>query len=229
MTDFVRMRKSMVECQIRTNKVIDPAVIAAFEAVPREVFVPEGLRSVAYIDEDLPLGIGRFLMEPMVHARLLQAAQITATDRVMEIGTGCGYGAAILARLARTVVSVESHRGFAQMAADALKATTETAVSIVTGQLAAGAPAHGPYDVIVFAGAVAAVPQAIFDQLADGGRCVGVVPGDNPPAQFSGLKSGGVGHATLWTRIGTTISARAMFNAQSPPLPDFARKPAFVF
>ena len=106
--DFSAARRNMVERQVRTNKVTDEAVLEALAQLPRERFVPESLSAVAYIDEDVPLGNGRYLMEPMVFARLVQAAQLQPGDRVLDLGCGCGYSTAILSRLANQVIALES-------------------------------------------------------------------------------------------------------------------------
>ena len=106
--DFSAARRNMVERQVRTNKVTDEAVLEALAQVPRERFVPEEFRKVAYIDEDVPLGGGRYLMEPMVFARLVQAAQLQPVGRVLDLGCSCGYSTAILSRLANRVIALES-------------------------------------------------------------------------------------------------------------------------
>ena len=137
----------MVESQLRTNKVTDPGVLAAFLEVPREDFVPESLKGVAYVDDDLPLGQGRFLIEPMVLARLIQAAEIKPESRVLVVGDPTGYAAAIAARLSRSVTMLE--RG--------------------------NAASPGPYDAIVIAGAVERVPQELGNRLAEHGKLVTVL------------------------------------------------------
>src|SRR5260370_11450328 len=116
-SDYRSARLNMVESQIRPNKVTDPAVIEAMLAVPRERFVPEALRGVAYVDEDIPLGGGRYLMEPMVLGRLLQSAAIARTDAVLDVGCGSGYASAVMARLARNVIALEEDPALARQAA----------------------------------------------------------------------------------------------------------------
>lgn len=211
-------RLNMVESQLRTNKVTDPRILKAMAEIPREAFVPERLRGVAYVDEDIVLGDGRFLMEPMVFARLVQAATITGGDVVLEIGAGCGYGTAVLARLASTVVALESAAPVAAAASAVLASQGVDNAIIVEGALAAGHPAQAPYDVIVFSGAIGEPPPAILTQLAEGGRMVGVVRGD-----------GGPGRATLWTRRAGVVGARTLFDANTPMLPEFAPVRGFAF
>ncbi|MGF1594740.1 MAG: protein-L-isoaspartate O-methyltransferase [Kiloniellaceae bacterium] len=218
MTDFAAARLNMVESQIRTNKVTDPRLIEAFEAVPRERFVTDAQRGVAYIDEDLEIAPGRYLMEPMVLARLLQAAAPRPGDMALVIGCGAGYSTAILARLVQTVVGLESDRGLMDRANRTLNALDVDNAVVVEGPLTAGYQKQAPYDVILFAGAVAEVPQVVKRQLADGGRLVAVVVDDS-----------GIGRGTLIQRAGESFSARTLFDAATPLLPGFAREAGFVF
>jgi protein-L-isoaspartate(D-aspartate) O-methyltransferase len=216
--NYQTARTNMVESQVRTNKVTDPALIEALQAVPRELFVPAPLRGIAYVDEDLDLGAGRCLMEPMVLARLLQAAGVTPGDRMLEIGCGTGYSVALAARLALRVVGVESVPSHARRARELLAELKVANAEIVEGPLVAGAPARGPFDVILVTGSVAAVPAALTSQLADGGRLVAVVRG---PV--------GLGQAMLTQRFGEVQSSRILFDAATPSLPEFEPQESFVF
>ncbi len=216
--NFAAARHNMVESQIRTNSVTNPAVIQALDEVPRELFVPKQLRGVAYLDEDLNLGGGRSLMEPRVFARLLDAAAITKSEVVLDVGCASGYSAAVLGRLASTVVAVESDAEFATRASAALAELSVDNVAVVTGPLAEGDASHGPYNVIVLEGAVAEVPQTLLRQLVDGGRLVAVVSGET-----------GVGRGTVVLRTGNTFSSRVLFDASVGPLPGLQAKPGFVF
>ena len=218
MSDHAAQRLNMVESQLRTNKVTDPALIAAMAAVPRERFLPKALHGIAYVDEDLPLGADRHLMEPMVMARLIQALRLTPSDVVLEIGTGCGYGAAILARLASTVVALESDPALAASAANILNEQGFDTAIVVEGPLGEGYPRQGPYDAILVSGAVPELPVAILDQMAEGGRLAAVIGRPGEP-----------GRATLVQRRGGVASRRVMFDAAVAPLPGFAREPGFVF
>lgn len=218
MTAFETARAHMIESQIRTNKVTDERVLAAIAKIPRELFVPERLQSVAYVDDDLPLGGGRYLMEPMVAARLLQAATVERADITLVVGSGAGYEAAVLAQLARSVVALEEDPEIARRARNALVDLGIAAVSVVEGPLASGHRPRAPYDVILFGGAVAEVPNEIVAQLSEGGRLVAVVKA-----------AGGIGRATLTIRTGGLIARRVMFDAATPLLPGFQPKPAFVF
>lgn len=218
MPDYARARLNMVESQIRPNKVSDPAILAALSEVPREAFVEPALRGVAYVDEDLPLGGGRCLIEPMVLARLIQALRVQPGDLVLDIGCATGYGAAILARLAGTVVAVESDPALAAAARRNLANLGIHNVAIEQGPLENGAPRQGPFDAILIEGKVTEVPQALFDQLAPNGRLTAV------------LDEGGVaGRATLFQKSDGVVGRRGLFDANTALLPGFKPHARFVF
>jgi protein-L-isoaspartate(D-aspartate) O-methyltransferase len=219
MTDFALARRNMVDGQLRPNRVTNAQLLAAIGDLPRERFLPEGLRSVAYADDDVPLGNGRYLMEPMVLARLVQFLQPRASDRALVVASGRGYGAALLARLVKSVVAVESDATLAAAAGHMAKELGLTNVEQRVAPLEAGAAATGPYDVILVEGAVREVPQAILAQLADGGRMATVVAG--PP--------GALGSAQLFVKEGGVASGRPLFDAGTPPLPGFEAPPRFAF
>jgi protein-L-isoaspartate(D-aspartate) O-methyltransferase len=218
MTVLDAARTHMIESQIRPNKVTDERVLDAFARIRRELFVPEHLRQVAYIDEDLPLGGGRYLMEPRVAARLLQVAKVERTDTALIVGAGIGYEAAVVSCLARNVVALEEDSELARRARAALVDHGIASVSVVEGPAPQGYRPRVPYDVILFGGAVAEVPSEIASQLAEEGRLLAVVKPGN-----------GVGHATLTTRTGGVLARRVIFDAATPLLPGFLPKPAFVF
>jgi protein-L-isoaspartate(D-aspartate) O-methyltransferase len=218
MTEFGATRTHMIESQLRPGKVIDARVLGAFAGIRRELFVPEHLRAVAYVDEDLPLGRGRYLMEPMVAARLLQAAAIERTDTVLIIGAGMGCEAALAAALARSVVALEEEPELARHAREALVEHSIASVSVVEGPLSQGYRPRAPYDAMLFCGAVVEVPSEIDSQLAEGGRLLAVVKSAN-----------GIGRAILRTRTGGVMAQRVLFDAATPLLPGFLPKPAFVF
>ncbi len=216
--DFAAARANMVDCQLRPNKVKEARLLHAFESVPRELFVPETQRSIAYVDEDLQVGSGRYLIEPMVLARLLQAAEITPEDLVLEIGGASGYGTAVLSHLGATIVSLESHKDMAATAAEAQAEVGIDNVLMVEGPLDQGYGKQAPYNVIVINGAVGEIPEGITDQLAEGGRLVTVIREDAGPGQ-----------AVLVQRRGANFSSRVLFDAATPLLPEFERTPGFVF
>ncbi len=217
MMDFDLARLNMVDSQIRPNRVTDERVLAAMGALPREAFVPKDCQEIAYVDEALPLGEGRYLMEPMVMARLFQTAEPKSGDLALSIGCGTGYGAAVLSHAVGTVVCVESDPGMVQHATQTLADLGIDTVAVVEGDMENGFPDQAPYDVIVFDGAVPDIPDAISRQLADGGRLVAVVTGK------------ATGKAVLMTRHGDAFSLRETFDAGTPPLVGFDRPKTFIF
>ncbi len=218
MSDYAAARFHMVEGQIRPNKVTDHRLVEAMLDIPRELFVPKAARGIAYVDEDIAIGNGRYLMEPMVFARMLQEAGVQESDVVLDIGSGSGYSTAVLARLAATVVGIESDADLARRAGEALAEVGADNVVVITAPLTEGYPAQAPYDVIVVEGLVAEVPENITAQLAEGGRLVAAVHGER-----------GVGEVKLFQRVGGVVSGRVLFEARPRQLPGFEPKPAFVF
>jgi protein-L-isoaspartate(D-aspartate) O-methyltransferase len=218
MIDFQSARLNMVDSQVRPNKVTDLAVLDAMLVMPREIFAPQHLHGVAYIDEDVPVGGGRFLIEPMVFGRLLQIAAIGLEDTVLDIGCGTGYAAAVMSRLARSVVALDDDSAMIQRAGAACRQLGLANVAVVEGPLAQGYAQRGPYHVITFGGAIASVPPAVSGQLAEGGRLLAVI---KPEA--------GMGKAVLMTRRDGVLAQRVVFDAGTPLLPGFAAEPEFVF
>lgn len=217
--DYATARRNMVESQLRPNRVTDPALLEAFSSVPRELFVPAPLRSVAYVDEDIPLGRGRFLMESMILGRLLELAAVRSSDVALVVGAGFGYSAAVLGRIAGRVVALEDDHQLAQQAAQTLRGlgAANVNVTVMEGALVDGAPRLAPFDVILIDGAVERVPAAISEQLAEGGRLVAVI------------RAAGIGRATLVTRQAGIVASRIAFDAAVPRLPGFEADAAFVF
>jgi protein-L-isoaspartate(D-aspartate) O-methyltransferase len=221
MVDFANARRMMVEGQVRTSDVTDPRLLAAMLEVPREAFVPAARADFAYLDRDLTVhGSGaaaRCLLKPMVLAKLIQAAEVDESDRVLDVACATGYSSAVLAHLSAQVVALEEDGVLARTAADTLHALGIANVAVRTGALTLGSPADGPYDVVVVNGAVEVMPDALCAQLKDGGRLVCV------------MRRGGVGRAMLYRSVEGDVSGRPIFDASAPLLPGFARPPAFVF
>jgi protein-L-isoaspartate(D-aspartate) O-methyltransferase len=207
----------MVRNQLLPNRLTDAGVTEAIIAVPRERFVPKSLAGVAYLDEDILLGRDRYLMEPRVFARLLQAAEIDEDDVVLDVGCGNGYSAAVISYLAGAVVALEEDEELARNAGELLAELERDNVAVVSGSLRDGNPSQGPYDVVFVNGSIEAVPDALVAQLSDGGRLLCVVGGAR------------IGKATLVVRRGETSDARPLFDAAVPPLPGFARAAEFAF
>lgn len=221
--DFSGLRTKMVDSQLRTTDVTDPALLSAMLSVPRELFVPAKRRELAYIDEDVEVAAAtrdlpaRFLMEPSPFARLVQLAAIRSGDFVLDIGCATGYSTAVLSRLASSVVGLECDPQLAAMAAERLTGLGCDNAVIVEGPLQDGHAAEAPYDVIVIGGAVEHLPDTLLGQLRDGGRLV-VVEGH-----------GNAGVARLYVRDGEAVSGRRGFNAAVKPLPGFEAAKAFEF
>lgn len=213
---YATARAFMVDGQIRPNKVTDRKLLEALRSMPREQFVPESLRPTAYIDEDLPLGEGRVLMEPLIFARLVQLARPRPGERVLVVGAGVGYGAAILTACGASVVGLDDSQGLLA-AARATCATHAPGLTLVQGRLADGHPDGGPYGLIVIEGAVRTIPPALGAQLAQtGGRLVTVLS-----------EPGKVGQAVIAEPTPNGLVTRFAFDASTPPLPSLL--PAAVF
>jgi protein-L-isoaspartate(D-aspartate) O-methyltransferase len=241
MMDFAAARRAMVDGQVRTNDVTDLAVIAAMLQIPREAFVPKRLAAFAYLDRDLPLNSGddafgsenrgdrgdggmtasgralRWLIKPVVLARLVQATAPRPHDRVLVVGAATGYSAAMLSRLAATITALEEDLQLARTAQSNLSGVGAKNVTVVTGALDKGWPVSAPFDVILIDGGVEFVGQTLIDQLAADGR-LGTVVGTGP-----------VGKGMLFVSDKGAVSGRVLFDATVPVLPGFTRAPSFIF
>jgi protein-L-isoaspartate(D-aspartate) O-methyltransferase len=223
MIDSKEQRINMVESQVRPSDVTDRRIIRAMLEIPRELFVPGGLRALAYMDEGVPVSprahgrTPRMLLAPRTFAKLVQLAEIDADDVVLDVGCATGYSTAVLARLAKSVVAIEADASLAARAADALRQLQIKNATALHGAFEAGAPPHAPFDAIVLEGAVQEVPQGLLEQLRDGGRLVGI------------LADGAVGRAQVWLRTGKLFDARPAFDAGAELLPGTARKAEFSF
>lgn len=211
---FEPMRRAMVASQLRTTGVNDPRVIAAMGEVAREAFVPAERSALAYADASVPLANGRALNPPMALGRLLTEAQLRGDERALVIGAGSGYAAAVLARLAGSVVALEGDKALAAIARAALAGT---AVTLVEGPLAKGWSAGGPYDFILIDGAVEHLPQAIVDQAADGAR-IGLA-----------LLDRGVTRLAMGRVVAGAFGLTTFADAAVAILPGFERPRGFTF
>ncbi len=217
MTDFDKAREAMVDSQVRPSDVTRFAIIAAMLDVPREKFVPRAQRAVAYADAQIPLAPRRVLLDARTFAKMLEAAEIGSGDLLLDVGAGYGYSAIVAARIAAAVVALEEDATLVAHAAELVPALAAHNVIVETGPLAAGAPASGPYDVILVEGAVEAVPETLLAQLKDGGRLVAIV------------MEGPLGQARVFTRAGDAVSSRRAFDATAPVLPGFDVARTFAF
>jgi protein-L-isoaspartate(D-aspartate) O-methyltransferase len=223
MDGFTKLRLKMIDGQLRTQNVTDLDVLAAMAEVPRERFVPLDRKPFAYIDDDVLIkpaangAAGRYLMEPAPFARLLQLAAPGKTDIVLDIGCATGYSAAVLSRLADSVVAVEEDADLARLASETLVELGIDNVAVVNAPLASGYATEGPYDVIFIDGAVEQVPKNLLGQLKENGRLVAIVG--------SGWSASG----TIYTCSGGKVGTRAAFNAAVEPLPGFRPPAGFAF
>jgi protein-L-isoaspartate(D-aspartate) O-methyltransferase len=216
--DHARARINMVESQLRPNRIDDPRLLEAMREVPRERFLPKLLRGVAYADEDLLLPGGGHLIEPLVLARLIQAARIRPQDVVLVVGCTTGYAAVVLARMAATVILLQLDAGRAEQVESLLEELAVDNVVVVTGEdPAAGHPSQAPFDVVLLIGAVEVVPPALLEQIGEGGRLVAVID------------AGRIGKGTLLTRLHGVIGSQVVFDAQIPRLPGLPRRVEFAF
>ncbi|MDZ4085690.1 MAG: protein-L-isoaspartate O-methyltransferase [Tabrizicola sp.] len=216
MSEFASRRVMMVDTQVRPSDVTKFPIIDAMLSVPRETFVPDDKREAAYVGENLTLAPGRVVLEARTLAKLLDALDIQPTELVLDVGCGLGYSAAVIARLAETVVALEEDEG---LAADAQRILSEEGVDnavTITGRLAEGAANCAPYDVITIEGGVEQIPAPILSQLKDGGR-IGAIFMENA-----------VGTARIGYKAAGQMTWRSIFNAAAPVLPGFAKPRGFT-
>lgn len=217
MTDFAQRRTMMVDTQVRPSDVTKCPIINAMLSVPREAFVPDHLREAAYIGENVDLGGGRVVLDARTLSKMLDALDIQPDELALDIGSALGYSAAVIAHMAEAVVAVEEDPDFAQEAQSLLPELGADNVAVHQGPLAQGAAAHGPFDVIVIEGAVETLPEALTDQLKDGGRMAVL------------FMEGTLGSVRIGYKIGGQMNWRFAFNAGAPVLPGFERQAAFTF
>ncbi|MBM3518280.1 MAG: protein-L-isoaspartate O-methyltransferase [Alphaproteobacteria bacterium] len=217
MPSYADARRGMVLSQLQPNGVRDERVLEAIGAVPRELFVAAAKRGVAYVDEDLPIAPGRYLMEPLVFGKLLQAADVVPGGLVLDVGCASGYSTAVLARLAGTVVGLEEDAALRRQAEANLRHLDVVNAAIVGGLHRAGYPQQGPYQAIVIEGAVTRVPDALVAQLSEGGRLAAVV------------RQGAVARLMCVRRAGELVERHDMADCATPLLAGFEPEPEFVF
>ncbi|WP_372840002.1 protein-L-isoaspartate O-methyltransferase [Phaeovulum sp.] len=216
MQDFATRRTIMVDSQIRPNDVTKYPVIEAMLAVPREDFVPERSREVAYVGDDIVIAPGRVMLEPRTLGKMLDALDLQDTDLVLDVGCGTGYAAALIARMAEAVVALDTDE-FAKAAQATLAAVGADNAVVVAGELAEGAAKHGPYDAILVEGAVEVLPAAFEEQLREGGRIICL------------FRKGPLGIVRMGRKIDGVIAWRHAFNAMAPVLPGCEAERGFSF
>lgn len=216
--DFDSAREIMVDSQIRPNDVTDPRIVSAFLRTPREVFVPNSRKGVAYSELEIETSPGRALWTPRDTAKLIKLADFRPADLVLVIGAGAGYEAALISHLADTVIALEETAQLVDAMAQRFAAVGVDRAAPVEGPLAKGLPEQAPFDVIYVAGMIETVPEAWAAQLREGGRLVAVI-----------ADAGGVGRGKVFTKAGETLAAREGFDAYPPRFKAFDRKPSFSF
>lgn len=217
MTDFAAAREAMVDCQIRTADVTRYPIIDAFLNVPREEYVPQGFKPVAYLGDDIPLGSGRVILDPRVFAKMLDAINVGPKDLVLDVGCGLGYSSAILAHMAEAVIALEEDAELAEQAEANLTALNVDNAVVETGPLADGKNNHGPFDAIIIEGGIEVLPDGLADQLKPGGRIVAI------------FMTGRNGQAQLGISTPAGIAWRRIFDATAPVLAGFNETKAFEF
>lgn len=217
--DHAVARRNMVDSQIRPSGIEDLKLIAAMGTVPREAFLPRSEQGLAYMGGEIEVGPGRVLSAPLTLARLIQAVRIQPGDVVLHVGAGVGYGSALLAQLASTVVALDSDSGLTDTANRVLADLGVLNVAVLQGDMAAGYPQQAPYDVIVVEGLVHDVPESLLSQLAEGGRLSALVA----------HKSGRMGRGTVFMKSMGVFGRRELFDAAATPLPGFEAKAGFIF
>jgi len=218
MVDFSQARQNMVDCQLKTNQIVDDALLNAFLTVPRELFVETGREPVAYTDKDVSVGVGRHMIAPMALARLIQSLQAQSNEVALDVGCSTGFSSAILAHLVMTVVALETERELALRANNNFTNLAVDNAVVVEGKLNEGYATQGPYDIICVGGAISAIPSRLTEQLSEGGRLGAIVDIGSGP-----------GKAVLVTKKGGTVSERVLFDTKVSPLPGFEVEKGFVF
>jgi protein-L-isoaspartate(D-aspartate) O-methyltransferase len=227
MTDFEAQRLAMVESQLRPNEVTERRLLAAMRALPRERFVPPKLRGLAYMDEGIEIfpsidgAPARFLLAPMVLAKLIQLAAVGPQDAVLDVGCGTGYSTAVLSELGDSVIGLEPEPELVEAARGALRELGLANAEIVGAALERGHAAGAPYDVILVNGSVPEPPQDLLSQLKEGGRLAVVLSG--------GANSGTEGKAYLFVKVAGEASGLPHFDAGARLLPGFLPVPSFTF
>jgi len=216
MSDFATRRRMMVDTQVRPSDVTEFPIIEAMLTVPREQFVPRDKMEAAYVDETIALGQGRVLLDPRSFAKMLEALDLSNSDMVLYVGAGLGYGPAVVARIAELVVAVEDDADRVSEAQSILAEVHADNVILHEGDLTAGMPDHGPYDAVLIEGGVEDVPQALLEQIKEGGRIVCI------------FMEGRLGTVKMGYKLDGRVSWRFAFNAAAPVIAGFEKTTSFA-
>ena len=217
--DFKIARKNMVENQIRANKVTSLNVINAFLDVPREKFVPDALQEISYVDEDIQLSRNRFMMKPMILARLFQSLNLKGNENILHVGSNSGYGSAILSRMCSSVISLESDKKLFETSIHTFSNMGFDNVVPLHGSMENGVEKEAPFDIIFIEGSIESEPKSLFGQLNENGKLIAIIR----PANIK------IGKAKLFFKISNEIGLENLFDAQVSKLSIFKSKTKFSF
>ena len=217
--DFKIARKNMVENQIRANKVTSLNVINAFLDVPREKFVPDALQEISYVDEDIQLSRNRFMMKPMILARLFQSLNLKGNENILHVGSNSGYGSAILSRMCSSVISLESDKKLFETSIHTFSNMGFDNVVPLHGSMENGVEKEAPFDIIFIEGSIETEPKSLFGQLNENGKLIAIIRPEN-------IK---IGKAKLFFKISNEIGLENLFDAQVSKLSIFKSKTKFLF
>ncbi len=217
--DFKIARKNMVENQIRANKVTSLNVINAFLDVPREKFVPDALQEISYVDEDIQLSRNRFMMKPMILARLFQSLNLKGNENILHVGSNSGYGSAILSRMCSSVISLESDKKLFETSVHTFSNLGFDNVVPLHGSMENGVEKEAPFDIIFIEGSIETEPKSLFGQLNENGKLIAIIR----PANIK------IGKAKLFFKIINEIGLENLFDAQVSKLSIFKSKTKFSF
>ena len=217
--NFKIARKNMVENQIRANKVTSLNVINAFLDVPREKFVPDALQEISYVDEDIQLSRNRFMMKPMILARLFQSLNLKGNENILHVGSNSGYGSAILSRMCSSVISLESDKKLFETSIHTFSNMGFDNVVPLHGSMENGVEKEAPFDIIFIEGSIETEPKSLFGQLNENGKLIAIIR----PANIK------IGKAKLFFKISNEIGLENLFDAQVSKLSIFKSKTKFSF
>ena len=220
---FEQARRNMLDGQLKPGNIADEYIMDVLGSVPRQPFVPQPLQGSAYVDADLQVAPNRYLLSPVLQAKLLEIAAVKQDDHVLDIGCATGYSSVLLGHLANKVIAVEAQMELAEQARRHISRFRMVNAEVVTGPLAQGYASAAPYDVILINGAIQVLPEELVQQLAEGGRLVTVLNVDRKPGQTAGL-----GRAIFCQKVGGRLFQKEIFDAFAPLLPGFEKKSRFV-
>lgn len=218
MTDFIRMRQTMIHCQLLPEGVTTPSLLQAFQEIPREKFVPRQLARIAYMDENFPLNKNRYLLKPAILGRLLEALNPQEGEKILYVGAATGYGPAVLSQMGTQITALDSDLTLTQQAEQIVQDLKLPSLKVVLGPLEEGWENDMPYDKILIEGHVDFIPSTLFSQLKEGGTLVSLFS-----SKYHGTE------ALKLTKYGSKVSEIYLFGAFAPRLTAFSKKQTFVF